>query len=85
MADIRMAKLETIKSQKAYSTISREEILARSQDRALALVNVMPADSFKAGHIPGSINLPIADVEIKAPRLLSSLAQEIAIYCAGPT
>jgi len=66
-------------------TISRDEILARLQDRALALVNVMPADTFNAGHIRGSINLPIADIEVKAPRLLSNLAQEIAIYCAGPT
>jgi rhodanese-related sulfurtransferase len=56
-------------------TISREEILARLQDRALALVNVMPADTFNAGHIPASINLPIADIEIKAARLLSNLAQ----------
>jgi rhodanese-related sulfurtransferase len=80
-----MAKPATVESQEKYRTIIREEILARLQDRALALVNVMPADSFKAGHIPGSINLPIADIELKAPRLLSNLAQEIAIYCAGPT
>lgn len=80
-----MVKAELKATAQEYSTISREEILARLRDRALALVNVMPADSFKAGHIPGSINLPIADIEIKAPRQLSNLAQEIAIYCAGPT
>jgi ArsR family transcriptional regulator len=80
-----MAKPATVESHEKYPTISRDEILARLQDRALALVNVMPADTFNAGHIPGSINLPIADIEIKAARLLSNLAQEIAIYCAGPT
>ena len=80
-----MVKAELKETAHQYVTISREEILARLQDRALALVNVMPADSFNAGHIPGSINLPIADIELKAPRLLSNLAQEIAIYCAGPT
>ncbi len=80
-----MAKPATVESHEKYRTIIREEILARLQDRALALVNVMPADSFKAGHIPGSINLPITDIELKAPRLLSNMAQEIAIYCAGPT
>jgi rhodanese-related sulfurtransferase len=80
-----MAIPQTVARSHEYATISREEILARLQDRALALVNVMPADSFKAGHIPGSINLAIADIELKAPRLLSNLAQEIAIYCAGPT
>jgi len=80
-----MAKPQTVEPAHEYATISREEILARLQDRALALVNVMPADTFKAGHIPGSINLPIADIDLNAPRLLSNLAQEIAIYCAGPT
>jgi len=68
-----------------HSEISREEILARLQDRALAIVNVMPPDSFKAGHIPGSINLPVANVNTRARQLLSNLEQEIAIYCAGPT
>ncbi len=80
-----MAKPQTVAPAHEYATISREEISARLQDRALALVNVLPADTFKTGHIPGSINLPIADIEHKAPRLLSNLAQEIAIYCAGPT
>lgn len=80
-----MAKPQTIESQNKYPTITREEILARSRDRALAIVNVMPPDSFKAGHIPGSINLPVADIQAKARQLLSNLEQEIAIYCAGPT
>lgn len=80
-----MAKPQTVEQIHAYSIVAREEILARLQDRALAMVNVMPADSFKAGHIPGSLSLPIADISSKARQLLSNLAQEIAIYCAGPT
>lgn len=80
-----MAKPQIQEPIHEYSTISREEILARLQDRALALVSVMPADSFKTGHIPGSLNLPIADIQTKARQLLSNLHQEIAIYCAGPT
>jgi rhodanese-related sulfurtransferase len=80
-----MSKPQTAERAHEYSTISREEILARLQDRALALVNVMPRETFNAGHIPGSINLPVADIETQAPRLLSNLGQEIAIYCAGPT
>ena len=80
-----MAKPQTIELAREYSTISREEILARLQDRAPAIVNVMPPGSFKAGHIPGSINLPVADIESRARQILSNLEQEIAIYCAGPT
>lgn len=67
------------------STILREEILARLQDRALVIVNVMPKETFAEGHIPGSINLPVAEIESQARQLISNPAQEIAIYCAGPT
>jgi rhodanese-related sulfurtransferase len=80
-----MAKPQNLEPPHDYKPITREEILSRSQDRALALVNVMPVDTFNAAHIPGSINLPVADVESSAKRRLSNPAQEIAIYCAGPT
>ena len=80
-----MAKLQSIEPAHEYATISRDGIQARLQDRALAIVNVLPPASYKAGHIPGSINLPVADIETKARQLLSNLEQEIAIYCAGPT
>jgi len=80
-----MVKPQTLAPALEYPTISREEILGRLRDRALVIVNVMAPDSFNAAHIPGSINLPVADVEAKAPRILSNLAQEIVVYCAGPT
>ena len=80
-----MAKPETIQSVVEHSTISREEILTRLQDRALVIVNVMPKATYDDGHIPGSINLPLADLKAQACRMISNLDQEIAVYCAGPT
>ena len=64
-------------------TISREEILARLEDRALVILNVMPKATFADRHIPGSINLPIVDVETRARQLIANFNQEIAVYCAG--
>ncbi len=66
-------------------TISREEILARLQDPSLLLVNAMPKESFEAGHIPRSINLPVAEIESEARQLFPHLAREITVYCSGPT
>jgi rhodanese-related sulfurtransferase len=80
-----MAEPQTSLGLIEHRTIGREEILSRLQDRALALVNVLPAESFKASHIPGSLNLPVADIQSKARHLLSNLRQEIVIYCSGPT
>jgi rhodanese-related sulfurtransferase len=51
----------------------------------LTIVNVMPKSTFDDGHIPESINLPLADIDSSARRIIPDLAQEMAIYCAGPT
>ena len=80
-----MMKAELTYEAESERTISRDEILARLQDRALVIVNVMPKETFADGHIPGSLNLPVADIESRARQMISNLAQEIAIYCAGPT
>jgi len=62
--------------------ISREEILRRLNDPALTIVDVLPSESYEAAHIPGAINLPIADIEERASTLLPDRAAEIAVYCA---
>ena len=80
-----MAKPQSLDAVPDHATISREEIVARQRDRGLTIVDVMPAAAYRAAHIPGSINLPLEEVESKAAGLLANPAREIAIYCAGPT
>jgi len=65
--------------------ISREEIRARLGDLSLALVNVLPAEAFATGHIPGSISLPLAQINERARHLLRDLSQEIVVYCGSFT
>lgn len=80
-----MTNLQIQETDHKHQTISHEELRARLQDRALVIVNVMPKETFAEGHIPTSINLPVTEIDSKARKLISNLAQEIAIYCAGPT
>jgi ArsR family transcriptional regulator len=80
-----VAKPQTIETPKHERTISREEMLARLRDRALVIVNVLPKETFADGHIPGSMNLPLAEIESRARQVISNLGQEIAVYCTGPT
>ena len=66
--------------------ISRDELRARLKDPSLVIVNVLPREAFLAGHIPGSISLPVADINNeRAGSVLPSLSQEVAVYCANPT
>jgi len=67
-----------------HQMISHEELRARLRDRGLVIVDVMPRETYAEGHIPRSINLSVAEIENKARQLIPNLAEEIAIYCAGP-
>ncbi len=62
--------------------ISREQILSRLNDPTLTIVDVLPSSSYESGHIPGAINIPVAEIEERATELLPDPAAEIAVYCA---
>jgi rhodanese-related sulfurtransferase len=67
------------------SDIQREEIRRRLGDASLVLLNVLPREAFNAGRIPGSVNLPVAELPQQARTLLPNLSQEIAVYCGADT
>jgi len=65
--------------------ISYEELARRLHDPALAVVDVLPRESYESGHLPGALSLPLAEVRARAPEVLPDRLQEIAVYCGGPT
>ena len=69
----------------AVPEITREEIRARLGASSFALIDVLPAESYRAGHIPGAASLPIAQIGERATTLLPDRTQEIAVYCGGFT
>ena len=73
------------KSKEVSNQIAREEIVARRNDPSLVLVNVMPKEAFEEGHIPRSLNLPLAEIETKAHQVFPEIGRELVIYCGGPT
>jgi rhodanese-related sulfurtransferase len=73
------------KSKEVSNQIAREEIVARRNDPSLLLVNVMPKEAFEEGHIPRSLNLPLAEIETKARQVFPEIGRELVIYCGGPT
>lgn len=62
--------------------LSRAQLAARLAEGAVTVLDVRPADEYAAGHIPGALNVILADLE----RILPTLAPEteIVAYCRGP-
>jgi rhodanese-related sulfurtransferase len=65
--------------------ISREELFPALRGGRLRLVDVLSPESFSSTHIPGAINLPVADIASRAGDLLPDKSEAIVTYCGGPT
>jgi rhodanese-related sulfurtransferase len=62
--------------------ISREELRRRLYDPTLTVVDVLPAESWRQRHLPGAVNLPLADVPTRAREVLPDRSRDIVVYCA---
>jgi hypothetical protein len=49
--------------------ISRQELRRRLRDSSLTIVDVLPSESYAAGHIPGALSLPLELVASRAYEL----------------
>lgn len=70
------------KRRDSLEPVSRDELLRRKRAGAIVVIDVRPSDEFAAGHIPGAVHLPLAELE----RRLSEIprGQEVVAYCRGP-
>jgi rhodanese-related sulfurtransferase len=69
----------------SISTITRDELIGALRAGRIVLVDVLSPDSFATRHIPGAINLPVADIARRAPDVLPDRASPIVTYCGAPT
>ncbi|MAS07709.1 MAG: ArsR family transcriptional regulator [Ahrensia sp.] len=62
--------------------VSREELLQRTRDDLITVLDVRPPDEFAVGHVPGAINIPLSELEERLTELDQD--HEIVAYCRGP-
>jgi len=62
--------------------VSRAELLERAARGDVTIVDVRPPEEFAAGHLPGALNVPLAELEARRGKL--PRGQEVVAYCRGP-
>lgn len=62
--------------------LGRDDLAGRMAEGSVTILDLRPADEYATGHIPGSRNLPVAELESIAPSLDRDI--EIVAYCRGP-
>ena len=62
--------------------VSREELLARVKAGDAVVLDLRPAEEYRAGHIAGALSLPLEELEARLAELPTGV--EIVAYCRGP-
>jgi rhodanese-related sulfurtransferase len=62
--------------------VSRDELLDRLRSGTATALDVRPEDEFRHGHLPGALNIPLAQLERRLAELPTG--REIVAYCRGP-
>ena len=72
-------------NQVEVDTITRHELIGELRTGRVTLVDVLSPESYATRHIPGAVNLPVADIQRRSPEVLPDRAAPIFVYCGGPT
>jgi rhodanese-related sulfurtransferase len=65
----------------ALEPVSRDDLVARLRDDLVTVLDVRPEDEFALGHLPGALNIPLAELERRLGELPKS--REVIAYCRG--
>ena len=63
-------------------TISRDELTRRLADGDIVVLDVRPSAEYDAGHIPGALSIPVADLRSRLREV--PLGEDVVAYCRGP-
>jgi rhodanese-related sulfurtransferase len=87
LARSRLAEVEQvarlyINDRDEMEPVRLDELRRRVREGDITIIDVRPKEEFRAGHIPGALSIPVAELK----RRLSEIPKkrEVVAYCRGP-
>jgi rhodanese-related sulfurtransferase/predicted transcriptional regulator len=82
LVDIERVTREFLTARTGMEKVDREALLCRVREGRVTVLDVRPMEEFKAGHLPGAVSMPLAELQRRLKDLPRS--REIVAYCRGP-
>ena len=87
LAESRLVEVEHItrtflEERGALDPIDREALINKVKRGAVTVLDVRPREEYAAGHLPGAVSVPLADLKKKLSAIPRS--REVVAYCRGP-
>ncbi|ESW80432.1 metalloregulator ArsR/SmtB family transcription factor [Mesorhizobium sp. C280B] len=82
VAEVDRVMADYFRARDALEPVSRKDLVSRLHDGAVTVLDVRPEDEFAVGHLPGALNIPLAELERRLGELPAD--REVIAYCRGP-
>jgi rhodanese-related sulfurtransferase len=87
LAESRLAEVEAVTRQYleargALEAVRTDQLVKRVRAGDVTLIDVRPKEEYLAGHLPGAISLPLAQLKKRLREV--SATRDIVAYCRGP-
>ena len=82
LADVDRLVHDYLRIKDSLEPVPAAQLLERVRAGLVTVLDVRPLEEFAAGHLPGAVNIPLAELEKQLHELDPS--QEIVAYCRGP-
>jgi len=82
LAEIERLTQDFLEAKEALAPVDREALLDRVRLGEVTVLDVRPSEEYAAGHIPGALSVPLADLELRLAALPRD--KEVVAYCRGP-
>lgn len=87
LAERRLAEVDRIvqtyfNARDKLEPVGRKELLDLMRSGEIVLLDVRPAEEYRAGHIAGAVSVPVNDLERRLAEVPAD--REVIAYCRGP-
>jgi len=82
LAEVEQVARDYFQARDEMEPISSVDLLNRLKHEQALVIDVRPAEEFAAGHIPGALSVPLAELKNRLAELPRE--SEIVAYCRGP-
>jgi rhodanese-related sulfurtransferase len=82
LAEIDLVTRAFMERRGGLEKVHGEELIRRVRSGEVTILDVRPVEEYEAGHIPGAISMPIADLKIRWADLPKD--RDVVAYCRGP-
>ena len=82
LAEIQQVTRQYLEARGALEPVDNDELVRRVRGGEVTLIDVRPREEYVAGHIPGAISVPLADLPNRVKELQKR--RDVVAYCRGP-